>query len=76
MAMNLTAAQTAIEDAIKTAMQAEYPTTENGPTEPADFEGMAKGIAPGIIAALQHVLDNAETTSDSGGDPHAHAGIL
>lgn len=63
MAMNLTAAATAIETAIKNAMQVEYPTDPLGnPLTPADFEGLAKGITPGIIAALQHILDNAETS--------------
>lgn len=67
MAMNLDTAKTEIEDAIKTAMQVAYPSTPNGPTFPSDFAGMAEGISPGIIAALQHILDNAETDVDAEG---------
>lgn len=62
MAMDLDAAKIEIETAIKTAMQEAYPSTENGPTTPDDFAGIAEGVSPGIIAALQHILDNAEPT--------------
>lgn len=80
MAMDLIAAQAEIEDAIKTGMQAKYPTgTDGSATVPDDFADIAEGIAPGIVAALQHILDNAETSSDptpAEGENHAHGGIL
>ena len=64
MAMNLNAAKTAIETAIKDALQTKYPFAPPGnPTVAADFAGLADGISPGIIAALQHILDNAQVQS-------------
>ena len=66
MAMDLVAAKTVIETAIKDAMQAQYPEAPPGnPTVPADFAGIAEGVSPGIIAALQHILDNAQVQSHS-----------
>jgi len=64
MAMNLTAAKAAIEAAIKTEAVAQYPTTPNGDTTEADFAPLAELISVGVVAALQHILDNAETETD------------
>lgn len=61
MAMNLVTAKTEIETAIKEAMLAQYPTNPGGDNSLEDFAPLAEGISPGIIAALQHILDNAET---------------
>lgn len=58
MAMNLVAAKAAIELAVKNGMIAKY----GSDVVAADMQKLAEGISPGIIAALQHILDNAVTS--------------
>lgn len=65
MAMDLNQAKVEVETAIKAAFQSKYPTGSDGsPTSPDDFTDIAESVSPGIIAALQHVLNNAETSVD------------
>lgn len=64
MAMNLEIAVREISAAIKTEAVVQYPSTPNGPTQEDDFSSLAQLIAVGVIAGLQHILDNAETETD------------
>jgi hypothetical protein len=59
MAMDLDAAKTEIQTAIKTAMMTKY----GADVKEADMVKLAEGLAPGVVAALQHILDRAVTAT-------------
>lgn len=63
MAMNLTTAKTEIKTAIQDAAFAAWGSTE---ASYEAFEDFADVIADGVVASLQHIIDNAET--DPGGE--------
>ena len=65
MAMKLNTAKTEIETVMLAAMVELLSTPEN-PRTPEDFQPLAESISPGIIAALEHIIANAET--DPGGE--------
>lgn len=62
--MNLVQAETDIATAIKDGFMTTYASDD--PDEAA-MQKVADAIAPGVVAALQHIIDNAETDVDAEG---------
>jgi hypothetical protein len=58
MAMDLEVAEVDFANAIAQAMGDEY-----ADGDPSDFEGFAAALAPALVAVLQHIIDNAETSN-------------
>lgn len=66
------AAETAIVAAITNGLLAVY--AASGP-DPVEMDKLARAIAPGIIAALQHIKDNADVVGVVAGAATVAGGV-